>query len=99
MDELYEVVKRHHSAEKQQRGDQEVPDPQHKGLLPRLRPYQKEAVRWMISRERGERPLVTGMVGWSHGPHLATNIQNALFVREHFVVMVLIYIKRLLRNT
>ena len=56
VDELYEVVKRHHSAEKQRcgGGDQAAPDcdPQHKDLLPRLRPYQKEAVRWMVSRER-----------------------------------------------
>ena len=33
-----------------------MPDPQHRSLLPQLRPYQKEAVRWMICRERGRPP-------------------------------------------
>ena len=57
-------MKRHHSVEKERGGgDQEVPDPQHKGLLPRLRPYQKEAVRWMISRERERLQLATGNAG------------------------------------
>ncbi len=46
---LYEVIKRHH-------GDKlaSLPDidPQHRSLLPRLRPYQKLAVRWMIEREK-----------------------------------------------
>ena len=70
VDELYEVVKRHHAEERQRRAAdrREVPevaeaaevDPQHKGLLPRLRPYQKEAVRWMVAREREPNMLDSG---------------------------------------
>ena len=53
VDELYETIKNYHD----QRKDIELynPDviinPQHKSLLPKLRPYQVNAVRWMVFRE------------------------------------------------
>ena len=48
IDQVYSVIKKHH--EDHPKG-QDI-DPQHPSLLPLLRPYQKQAVRWMLSRER-----------------------------------------------
>ncbi|KAK3927321.1 E3 ubiquitin-protein ligase SHPRH [Frankliniella fusca] len=45
-EELFKVVKNFHSKENYQ-----VSSVEHPSLLPTLRPYQKEAVRWMIQRE------------------------------------------------
>jgi hypothetical protein len=49
VEELYGVVKQYHAE-----NIDSVPeiDPQHRSLLPKLRPYQKDAVRWMIQREK-----------------------------------------------
>jgi hypothetical protein len=47
VDELYEVVKQRHL----QRETTPHPDVQHPSLTPLLRPYQKEAVTWMLDQE------------------------------------------------
>ena len=49
IDQLYAIIKRHHE-ENVISGDHI--DPQHKSLLPQLRPYQKSAVQWMTHREK-----------------------------------------------
>ena len=48
IDALYEAVKMYHD----EHVLEENIDPQHKSLLPNLRPYQKRAVVWMMSKEK-----------------------------------------------
>ena len=48
IDHLYDVIKNYHSS-------RDIPDeidPQHRSLLPKLRNYQKAAVKWMVHREK-----------------------------------------------
>lgn len=48
VEELYDYVRHLH-----QRDSQEVTyDVQHKALIPVLRPYQSQAVNWMVQREK-----------------------------------------------
>ena len=50
IDYLYQIIKDYHSSNVLE----DNIDPQHKSLLPRLRKYQKEAVIWMVNREKME---------------------------------------------
>ena len=50
IDYLYQIIKDYHSSNILE----DNIDPQHKSLLPRLRKYQKEAVIWMVNREKME---------------------------------------------
>ena len=45
IDKLYEEVKQHHQATREARVARVQVDPQHKSLIPKLRPYQAHAVR------------------------------------------------------
>ena len=45
IDKLYEDVKQHHQATREARVARVKVDPQHKSLIPKLRPYQAHAVR------------------------------------------------------
>ena len=53
IDELYEVVKRFHESASAATELDPI-NPQHHSLLPTLRPYQKLAVRWMLSKEKAK---------------------------------------------
>ena len=48
IDHLYDVIKNYHSS----RNIPDKIDPQHRSLLPKLRNYQKAAVKWMVHREK-----------------------------------------------
>lgn len=48
MEELYDSVRHLHQSESQE----EAYDVQHKALIPVLRPYQRQAVNWMLRREK-----------------------------------------------
>lgn len=48
MEELYDSVRHLHQSESQE----ETYDVQHKALIPVLRPYQRQAVNWMLRREK-----------------------------------------------
>ena len=50
IDELYDEVKTHHAANREERAGRVKLDPQHPSLIPRLRPYQAHAVRWMLEQ-------------------------------------------------
>ena len=52
IDELYDHVKRHHAANRKERADRVKLQPQHPSLIPKLRPYQEDAVKWMLEQER-----------------------------------------------
>ena len=52
IDQLYKLVKAHHDKDSQERAARVKVDPQHRSLLPKLRPYQASAVRWMLEQER-----------------------------------------------
>ena len=53
VDHLYETIKEYHDKRKyiELRNPKIDTNPQHKSLLPTLRPYQVNAVRWMVFRE------------------------------------------------
>ncbi len=48
IDALYNVIKSYHEANEAL----DKIDPQHRSLLPELRPYQKDAVKWMVHQEK-----------------------------------------------
>jgi hypothetical protein len=48
VDQLYKVIKAHHDANEVM----DQIDAQHRSLLPKLRPYQKDAVKWMVHQEK-----------------------------------------------
>lgn len=48
VEELYDFVRHQHQSESQE----ETYDVQHKALIPVLRPYQRQAVNWMLRREK-----------------------------------------------
>lgn len=48
VEELYDSVRHLHQSESQE----EAYDVQHKALIPVLRPYQRQAVNWMLRREK-----------------------------------------------
>lgn len=48
VEELYDSVRHLHQSESQE----EKHDVQHKALIPVLRPYQRQAVNWMLRREK-----------------------------------------------
>ena len=52
IDKLYDEVKLYHNDLRPARRSRILLDPQHKSLLPKLRPYQADAVRWMLEQER-----------------------------------------------
>ena len=52
IDQLYKLVKAHHDKDAKDRAARVKVDPQHRSLLPKLRPYQAAAVRWMLEQER-----------------------------------------------
>ena len=52
IDSLYNVIKEYHEANPVD----DVIDPQHRSLLPQLRPYQQSAVKWMVQREKPQEP-------------------------------------------
>ncbi|XP_051942712.1 E3 ubiquitin-protein ligase SHPRH isoform X1 [Hippocampus zosterae] len=49
VEELYDYVRRVHQTDGRREG---TPDVQHQALLPVLRPYQSQAVNWMLMREK-----------------------------------------------
>ncbi|XP_052087534.1 E3 ubiquitin-protein ligase SHPRH-like [Mytilus californianus] len=55
IEDLYLSVKKHHGIEKNKYTGEASPDIQHPCLIPSLRPYQKEAVRWMMTQESDTR--------------------------------------------
>ena len=52
IDHLYRMVKAHHDKDVEGREERVRVNPQHRSLLPKLRPYQAQAVRWMLEQER-----------------------------------------------
>ena len=63
VEELYDYVRNLHQTESQE----ERYEVQHKALIPVLRPYQKQAVNWMLRREKYKNNSPKGMVlkaGW-----------------------------------
>lgn len=56
IDELYQFVKQIH----QQEAQSIQVDVQHPALIPVLRPYQREAVNWMLRQERFRSPPTSG---------------------------------------
>lgn len=64
VEELYDYVRHLH-----QRENQEVTyDVQHKALIPVLRPYQSQAVNWMLRREKFRNTSPKGNNFWSGTP-------------------------------
>lgn len=64
VEELYDYVRHVH-----QRENQEVTyDVQHKALIPVLRPYQRQAVNWMLRREKFRNTSPKGNHFWSGTP-------------------------------
>jgi hypothetical protein len=51
IDELYRVIKERHMSV----SCQVLPGIQHESLLPRLRPYQQQAITWMLNKERNDK--------------------------------------------
>ena len=52
IDKVYGHVKAHHDKDTEAREKRVRVNPQHRSLLPKLRPYQSAAVRWMLEQER-----------------------------------------------
>jgi len=52
IDQLYDSVKKYHDDTKDEREQSIRVNPQHISLLPKLRPYQTQAVKWMLGQER-----------------------------------------------
>ena len=57
IDKLYEDVKRFHDSLEVEREERVQVNPQHRSLIPQLRPYQAHAVRWMLEQERYKQNL------------------------------------------
>ena len=52
IDELYDSVKTFHASNRDAIAERVRLQPQHQSLIPRLRPYQESAVKWMLEQER-----------------------------------------------
>ena len=52
IDLLYDAVKTFHDAGRDERDSSVLANPQHASLLPGLRQYQIDAVKWMLGQER-----------------------------------------------
>ena len=57
IDLLYDEVKKHHNCSTEERRERVEINPQHSSLIPRLRRYQADAVRWMLEQERYQENL------------------------------------------
>ena len=58
VEELYDCVRHHHQHQHEAQG--EGLDLQHEALVPVLRPYQSQAVNWMLRREKYNRSVSAG---------------------------------------
>ena len=80
VEELYDYVRHLHQGE-----SQEVTcDIQHKALIPVLRPYQSQAVNWMLKREKYRNTSQKGRVSY-HCPDFSTaqiihNLMGLFFI-------------------
>lgn len=84
MEELYDYVRHLH-----QRENQELPyDVQHKALIPVLRPYQSQAVNWMLRREKYRNTSPKGARSRTAERFLAAHINFNGILLLFFVVVV-----------
>ena len=57
IEQLYDAVKAYHDSIEADREARVLVNPQHRSLIPKLRPYQAHAVRWMLEQENYKQNL------------------------------------------